>query len=197
MVAVLGQVAQTPGDALAARLDDPQTAESLNQILDHVDLLAVVVTGLSGLVSRGDTITDSLSDGMREFAGLEQSFDVAGLLAAAKQFSDAAPKLLEMLPKLLEMLPKLLEMLPMLERLLSSDIVDPQVIDLGSAVARAAVTGAQQSQGASVRGVRALLRVLKDDDVSRAMGFVFSVAKALGQQLPTAPAGNPKHSNQS
>ena len=190
MVAVLGQVAQTPGDALAARLDDPQTAESLNQILDHVDLLAVVVTGLSGLVSRGDTITDSLSDGMREFAGLEQSFDVAGLLAAAKQFSDAAPKLLEMLPKLLEML-------PMLERLLSSDIVDPQVIDLGSAVARAAVTGAQQSQGASVRGVRALLRVLKDDDVSRAMGFVFSVAKALGQQLPTAPAGNPKHSNQS
>ncbi len=183
MVAVLGQVAQTPGDALAARLDDPQTAESLNQILDHVDLLAVVVTGLSGLVSRGDTITDSLSDGMREFAGLEQSFDVAGLLAAAKQFSDAAPKLLEMLP--------------MLERLLSSDIVDPQVIDLGSAVARAAVTGAQQSQGASVRGVRALLRVLKDDDVSRAMGFVFSVAKALGQQLPTAPAGNPKHSNQS
>ena len=169
-----------PSDALVARLDDPDTAESLNQILDHVDLLAVVVTGLSEFISRGDTITDSLADGVREAASLQKAsgIDVGDLLSAAKQFGAAAPALLEALPKLLDTL-------PIFDRLLSSDIVDPKVIDLGSTIARAAVTGAASAEGTSVSGIRALLKALKDPDVARALGFVLSIAKSLGQQLPT------------
>jgi hypothetical protein len=169
-----------PSDALVARLDDPDTAESLNQILDHVDLLAVVVTGLSEFISRGDTITDSLADGVREAASLQKAsgIDVGDLLSAAKQFGAAAPALLEALPKLLDTL-------PILDRLLSSDIVDPKVIDLGSTIARAAVTGAASAEGTSVSGIRALLKALKDPDVARALGFVLSIAKSLGQHLPT------------
>jgi uncharacterized protein YjgD (DUF1641 family) len=31
-----------------------------------------------------------------------------------------------------------------------------------------------------------MLRVLKDEDVSRALGFLVSIAKALGQELKSA-----------
>jgi hypothetical protein len=179
VVAMVQPLATSPGDALAARLDDPHTAEALNQILDHVDLLAVIVSGLSGFVSRGDTIVDSLAGGVREISALEQGsgLNVGELLTSAKQFAAAAPALLDALPKLVEAL-------PLLDRVLSSDIASPAVIELGSAVARAAVTGAEQAQGSSISGLRALLRALKDPDVSRALGFVMAIAKSLGQQLP-------------
>jgi hypothetical protein len=182
VVVAMVQPAHNPADALAARLDEPRTAESLNQILDHLDLLALLVTGLSGFVSRGDTIADSLADGVREFSVLEQGsgIDVGELLGAAKQLGAAAPALLEAVPKLLETL-------PLLDRLLSSGIADPAVIDLGSAVAQAAVAGAGQAYGSSITGIRGLLKALKDPDVSRAVGFVMSIAKSLGQQLDGSP----------
>jgi len=44
-----------PAQALAKRLAEPRTAAAVNTLLDHADLL-------DGLVSRGDTITDSLAD---------------------------------------------------------------------------------------------------------------------------------------
>lgn len=182
MVAMVQPVAVSPSEALAARLDDPGTAAALNAILDHVDLLAVVVAGLGEFVSRGDTITDSLAAGARELSQLEQGsgLDVGQLVNSAKELGAAAPALLDALPKLVAALPAL-------EQLLGSGLADPQVIELGSAVARAAVTGAQNAQGTSVSGFRALLRALKDDDVARSLGFALSVAKALGQALETAP----------
>jgi len=51
-----------PAQALAKRLAEPRTAAAVNTLLDHADLLALLVSGLDGLVSRGDTITDSLAD---------------------------------------------------------------------------------------------------------------------------------------
>lgn len=58
-----------PLDSLAERLLDPKTADALNTLLDHVDLLATLVSGLDGLISRGDIITDSLGTGLQELRG--------------------------------------------------------------------------------------------------------------------------------
>lgn len=55
-----------PLDALAERLLDPKTADALNTLLDHVDLLATLVSGLDAMISRGDVITDSLGSGLAE-----------------------------------------------------------------------------------------------------------------------------------
>ena len=62
-----GQVmAISPADALRDRLDDPQIASSLNSLLDHADLLAVLVTGVDGLLRRGDEIGESVTAAVDE-----------------------------------------------------------------------------------------------------------------------------------
>ena len=58
-------------DALTAKLDDPQTAAALLTLLDHVDLLAILVQGLSGMIERSETIGASIGDGIVE---LRQTF---------------------------------------------------------------------------------------------------------------------------
>lgn len=58
-----------PLDALTERLLDPKVANSLNVLVDHLDLLAAVVAGMDALVSRGDIITESLSSGFAEMRG--------------------------------------------------------------------------------------------------------------------------------
>lgn len=165
-----------PAQALAERLAEPRTAAALNTLLDHADLLAIIVAGLDGLVSRGDTITESLIDGVTELraAGEPARANAAQLVATARQLATLTPVLLDKLP--------------VLEALLGSDLADPKVIGLASVASRAAVTGAEQAKrdDLKVSGVRAILRALKDPDVSRALGFVLSIAKALGKELNNA-----------
>ncbi len=62
-------VAVTPADSVRDRLDDPQVAAALNTLLDHADVLAVLVSGLDGFVRRGDTITETVSSAVAEFRG--------------------------------------------------------------------------------------------------------------------------------
>ncbi len=165
-----------PAQALAERLAEPRTAAALGTLLDHADLLAVLVSGLDGLVSRSETITDSLIDGVSELraAGQPARTNAAQLITTAQQLSTLTPALLDKLP--------------VLEALLGSDLADPKVIELASLAARAATSGAEQAPQASIKvsGVRSLLRALKDPDVSRALGFVLSIAKALGKELNNA-----------
>lgn len=169
---VLVAPAQDPIETVLARLDEPSIVDSLHQLIDHLDLLAILIVGLDGLVSRGDTIADSLADGFNELREADKPpVDIAKLLAMGQQFADAAPALLDFLP--------------VVERIASSDLGDPRLIDLAATVSRAAVRGAGEAQsgGTTVTGIRSLLRMLKDEDVSRALGFIFSIAKALGQDL--------------
>ena len=162
-----------PAERLAERLAEPRTAPALNTLLEHVDLLAVLVSGLDGLVSRGDTITESLIDGVSELraAGEPGRRSATQLMATAQQLSTLTPALLDKLP--------------VLEALLGSDLADPRVIEVASTASRAVIAGAERADRGDfkVTGVVGLLRSLKDPDVSRALGFVLSIAKALGQEL--------------
>lgn len=180
-----------PTEALAERLSDPRVAASLNTLLDHVDLLAVLVTGLDALVSRGDTIADSLASGVAELraAGEQTQADTAQLTAAARQLKALTPAVLDKLP----LMENLLNGLPVLESLLGSDLADPRLIGLAGTVARAVVQGADQAATAPVpaTGIRALLRALKDPDIARALGFALSIAKALGKDLDDAQTTPP------
>lgn len=67
-------VRQESLDSLKARLDEPQVAAALSNLLDHADLLAVLLVGLDGLVSRSETIGDALADGVGDFRELAASF---------------------------------------------------------------------------------------------------------------------------
>jgi uncharacterized protein YjgD (DUF1641 family) len=175
-----------PADVLAERLSDPRVASSLNTLLDHADLLALLVTGLDGLLSRGDTITDSIADSVSELrtAGGRTWPDAAGAVDTVKRLAVILPLFTDNLPAL----ESLLDRLPVLVSLLSSDLADPRVIDLAGAASRAVVTGANQAAAgpAPATGIRALLRALKDPDVSRALGVGLTIAKAFGKEINQA-----------
>ena len=169
-------LAPDPTAALVARLSDPAVIRALTELLDHADLLAVLVTGLSGLVSRGDTIADNLAEGVGEWR------------TASSGTLPSAGEAVELVRALSLLSQPLVALVPAMERLLSSDLTGPGVVDVGSLAARAAVRGATEASAtqARVSGLRALLRALKDDDVSRALGFVLAIARALGQELRRA-----------
>jgi Protein of unknown function (DUF1641) len=175
-VSVMPTAPADPAQALAGRLAEPRTAAALNTLLDHADLLAVLVTGLDGLVSRSDTITESLIDGVTE------------LRAAGEPARAGAAQLVTTAQQLGTLTPALLDKLPVLEALLGSDLADPKVIELASMASRAVVSGAGQAERSELKvsGVIGLLRALRDPDVSRALGFVLSIAKALGKELDNA-----------
>ena len=64
--------------ALMARLEDPAVAASLVTLLDHADLLAVLVQGLDGFIARSEIIGNSLLDSVTELRESVAGNDVMG-----------------------------------------------------------------------------------------------------------------------
>ncbi len=160
---------------LRRKLDDPAVAEALGQLLDHADLLALMVTGLDGLVRRSETVGDSVIAGLDELragagpvADLMADLDLAGLARSLATLSRI-----------------LVDSAPALDRLLKSDLVAPATVDTVALAGRALTRGYAKAQAnhASVTGLRAVLRLLKDPDVGRGLGFLAEVARSLGQEL--------------
>jgi hypothetical protein len=166
-LAVNGQlVAQSPADELLERLDDPRVAASLTHILDHADMLAMLIVGLDGFIRRGDTIAEAIADGVNDLRGAAGSgssgADVQGLLSGVVGAT------------------------PTLSALLNSRMMtDPRTASTLALLGEALVEGREEAANspAGPTGVFGLLRALKDDDVSRGLGLLIQVAKALGRKL--------------
>lgn len=169
------QLAPSALDPVLSRLDDPRVAEALGDLLDHADLLAILVVGLDGLLRRGDQISGALGDALGELrgaaAGAPQALvglDLPKLAGSLKVLSSAVS-----------------DATPALETLLRSDLTDARAIEVISVAARSLVIGAEQARNEPVKtyGALGLLRVLKDEDVARGLGFLIQVARAFGREL--------------
>lgn len=79
-------------DQLRARLDDPQTAQALNQLLDNAELAAFSLTALDGFLRRGDTIADNVATSIAEAK--------AALPAESATIGAQLPHLIQLLPQL-------------------------------------------------------------------------------------------------
>lgn len=170
-------LAATPGDRLIQRLDDPGVASSLSLILDHIDLLAILIVSVDGLVRRAEIIGDSVSatvadarQGLVAATG-ERSFpdiDVAALTDTVTRLASAA-----------------LDAAPALDRLLHSALIDPQTADVLAQAGDALLEGkkAAEADSRGPKGIFGLMRVTKDPDVSRGLGFMIQVARAFGKRL--------------
>lgn len=79
-------------DQLRARLDDPQTAQALNQLLDNAELAAFSLTALDGFLRRGDTIADNVATSIAEAK--------AALPAESATLGAQLPQLIQLLPQL-------------------------------------------------------------------------------------------------
>lgn len=177
-------IAESPGDEVIAHLDDPAIASSLSLILEHADLLATIIVGLDGLLRRADVIGDNVASGIAEIRDVAASssgqqfwpsIDLAALSDTATRLSAAV-----------------VDATPALDRLLHSPLTDPQTAELLAEVGEALLEGkrAAAADPRGPKGVFALMRVTKDPDVSRGLGFMIQIARAFGKRL--APPESPK-----
>ncbi|CDO05860.1 DUF1641 domain-containing protein [Mycolicibacterium cosmeticum] len=168
---------ESAGDKLVQRLDDPQVATSLSLILDHADLLAMAVVAIDGLLRRADVIGDSVASSFAEVRQVAAAntqnrplpkIDVAALSDTVTRLTSAA-----------------VDATPALDRLLHSALIDPQTADFLALAGDALLEGKQaaESDPRGPKGVFALMRVAKDPDVSRGLGFMIQVARAFGKRL--------------
>jgi hypothetical protein len=173
-VAVNGQLATaSPTDRLVDRLSEPGVAAALDDLLQHADLLAVLVSGLDGLVRRGDVITDS----------------VGGAVAELRTAAAGAPWQGTDLPALAQSIGTLsgavVGATPALSTLLTSRLTDPEAVTVIANLASALVEGKESVEAGAPApsGPLALLRAMRDPDVARGIGFFLQVAKAFGRRL--------------
>ncbi len=168
---------------LAERLADPQVAGALATLLDHADLLAVLVEGLDQFVGRSEVIGDSLISGIQELRGPDgpaaaaATVDLAGVASAGVQMASILPKAA---PGMVEAVES-----GAVDKLFATAVVSAEALPQVQVLARAFVKGSDEfaRRPIEVGGPVSLLRLLRDPDVSRALSFFATVAKAVGKEL--------------
>lgn len=156
-------------ERLLDRLEDPRTAAALHQLLDNVELLAVLLGGLDGLARRGEVIGDTVAEVLAE-------------ARAAGRATGLDP--VETSKQLATLIPVLAEASPAIERILASPVVEPEPIEAVGEAAMALVSGMRAAETAPRRvGLFGLFKASRDPDVQLGLGYVVEVARAFGQDL--------------
>jgi hypothetical protein len=174
--------ASTVPAPLAERLADPQVAGALATLLDHADLLAILVEGLDQFVGRSEVIGDSLISGIQELRGPDgpaasSPVDLAAVASAGVQLAAILPKAA---PGMVEAVES-----GAVDKLFATAVVSEAALPQVQVLARAFVTGSEEfaRRPVEVGGPVSLVRLLRDPDISRALGFFATVAKAVGREL--------------
>ena len=167
------------------RLTDPQTLNTLNELLDRLPLAAFMLESLEGFISRGDTIAESVAEAVGELKLGDAKIDVSQF----QSLIESLPKLKEAGDKLLDSdlmgdgLPKVIDAgISMVD----SGMLDKEVVailgDLGKKSAETYKEVASKPVE-PVGGLWATLKATKDPDVQKSAGFFFAFAKAFAKHL--------------
>jgi uncharacterized protein YjgD (DUF1641 family) len=170
-------------EALVQRLEDPRVASGLQNLLDHVDLLAILVIGLDGFVSRSEVIGDALADGVMDMRALaednklSQPVDVAGVVSSLLALSSVLPKLTPTLTRVADE--------DFIGGMLDSGIVSADSLAHIGMLATAVNEGANEAttQPIEIKGALSMYRQLKDPQIARGLGYTLNILKAVGRQL--------------
>lgn len=182
--------------ALVSRMRDPQVANSLANLLDHADLLALLVEALDGFVARSEVIGDNLVGGLtelREAGGGRSEVDLPGLVQSGVSLASVVPKAV---PGLVEAVES-----GAIDKLLAAGVVSAEALPQVELLARGLARGSRQYADApmQVGGLMSLPKLLKDPDIARALSYFATVAKAVGQEIaqqPPSPAAEPGAADQ-
>ncbi len=172
-------------DVLQARLADPQVANALASLLDHAELLAVLVEGLDQFVARSEIIGDSLLANITDLrTTVENSPGLKDSGISFQEVTESAASLAAVLPKAAPGMVAAVES-GAIDRLLASDLVSPAAVDQVAVLARGFARGKDDfaNRPVEIGGALSLMRLLKDPDVNRALSYFATVAKAVGQEL--------------
>lgn len=96
-----------------ARLNDPQTAETMLVILDKLDVIALMLTSIDGFLRRGDVLADNVAESIRDVRShfpepkVNTRQVTADLVAALPVLAETLPRLTADLPALVELADRL------------------------------------------------------------------------------------------
>ena len=153
-------------DDLDTALRDPQVRAALAVIASSAPEMAVMIAASNSLLARSREIMNNVN------------------LAVTKARGGADVKLVEDLMNTVQVLNKAM---PTLELLLSSPVLQPDVIDVIGRLGKAANQADHETKGKQVRvgGTFALLRELRDPQVQETLAFVLAFAKSFGREMST------------
>lgn len=187
----LAEVDKASFEGLLAKLEDPQTVASLSSLLDHTDLLAVLIVGLDGLLSRSETVGDAIIGSFAELKGAGVADDLkgkaAGLAGANKGlFDDLISMATEMTKIMPKVAPGLTELANsgLIDAVIASGVTSPATVDRVQQLLGGVSRGLASTEPVEVKGVLSLAKIMKDPDVARGIGFTLGLVKAIGAGLP-------------
>lgn len=167
----------TPTEQLRSRLDDPEVAAALNQLLDHSDLLAFALEAVDGLLRRSEEIGGSVLEGLADVRTMAES---TGQLDALKELKPA-----DIASGIVTFSTALPKVVPAAMQVIDSGILDAPVVDEIAKIGRGVAVGAEKAavDPIVVKGPLALVKALKDPDIQQALGYALCVAKQIGAEL--------------
>ncbi len=164
-------VRHDPIDDIADRLNDPAIASAIVLMLDHVEALTFLAMGADGLLRRGQTIADTLAEGLADLRTGAGTMDLDGAREQVQELVGLANLLVDSSDQL--------------TGILQSGLLNPEVIGILSETAAALVTARRQAATTApeITGALSLYKVTKDPDVQRGLSFLVGIARALGQGM--------------
>lgn len=163
-----------PVERLKDRLNEPEVAEALNQLLDNIELIAFSVAALDGFLRRGDEIADNVADSLAEvkLAGAPSEATVAELVATLSQLRKTAATVKSVVDSV------------EFSALVQSGIFAPKMVGLVGQAANAMLESYEEfKRTPPVRpNPIALIKSLFDPDVQRTFSFLVGFARKFSQK---------------
>jgi hypothetical protein len=162
----------TNTDALDAMLADPEIRQSLAVIVANAPTIAALASMGSGLLQRGPEIADNINESvlkLREADGESALGQVGPALNALAKLAPVAETLATRTETI--------------QGLLDSAILRPEIVDVVGTFGEAALEADRRTRGreASVGGIFALNKVLKEPEVQETLAFFVEFARVFGK----------------
>lgn len=174
---------------LTAVLERVSETRLLDALAEHADLLALGVDALDGTLRRAEEIGDAVTAGVNEIRqvaanpGQGGALDPGQVLASLVQVGAALPRVTPAVTRVVDS--------GLVETVLDSGITSPVVVDQISRIGRGLATAAENNQADPQRvpGALGMLRLLKDPDINRGVGFMVAALKSIGRELGEPASG--------
>lgn len=157
---------------LLGRLAAPATLTALQQLLDHLPLLAFVLESFDGLLRHGEELTENVAESLHEARKLTLPLEAKTL----QQMLEGVPKVIDAVTALIH-----------------AGLFDPEVVAVLVEVGRqmAGPYNEAKYRPDSPVGPWGLFKALRDPDVQRALGVGLYIVKRYGQTFNRSEVSPP------
>lgn len=154
-------------EQLLARLSDPQTVDSINRLLDRLDIVVFAVEALNGFLGRADTIAENVSHSVGDLRTLMSESGTGGLMEKLPQLAKAGAQVADITAT------------PAFQRLAASGLVE-QLGDEKTITNLRALIGKLEMAAFALESVDGFLR--RGDEIAE------GIAEGVEDLRKTAPA---------